>query len=111
MATPETVTQETNPNEAQVELDTPISRGETTISHLTLRKPSAGELRGVSLAELLQLDVTAVRKVLPRISNPTLTDQEIGRMDPADLLDVAAKVAGFLLKKAQREEISASLNA
>ncbi len=37
-----------------VALDTPIKRGNGLITEVTLRKPSAGELRGVSLAELLQ---------------------------------------------------------
>lgn len=100
-----------NPNEETVELDTPIVRGETTITSVTLRKPMAGELRGVSLADLLQLDVLALRKVLPRISTPALTDHEIGRMDPADLLDAGSKVASFLLKKAAKAEIDASLTA
>ncbi len=53
--------------------DTPIVRGEQTITHVTLAKPSAGALRGTSLAALVNLDVDALRKVLPRISTPTLT--------------------------------------
>ncbi|TBU78172.1 phage tail assembly protein [Phytopseudomonas daroniae] len=100
-----------NPNEEIVELDTPIVRGETTITTVTLRKPMAGELRGVALADLAQVDVLALRKVLPRITTPALTDHEIGRLDPADLLDLGVKVANFLLKKAQRAEINASLTA
>ncbi|MEA1606144.1 phage tail assembly protein [Pseudomonas spirodelae] len=87
-----------------VVLDEPIKRGDTTITQLELRKPMSGELRGVSLSDLLNLDVNALRKVLPRITTPTLTDIEVGRMDPADLLDAGAKVAGFLLKKSAKAE-------
>ncbi len=43
---------EKNPNEETVELDTPIVRGEQSITSLTLRKPMAGELRGVKLNDL-----------------------------------------------------------
>lgn len=86
-----------------VELDQPIVRGNTTITEVELRKPMSGELRGVALTDLLNLDVDALRKVLPRITTPTLTDIEVGRMDPADLLDAGAKVAGFLLKKSAKE--------
>lgn len=100
-----------DPNTATVTLDTPVVRGETTISSLTVRKPMAGELRGVSLVDLAQMDVLALRKVLPRITTPALTDHEIGRLDPADLLDLGSTVGTFLLKKAQREEINASLTA
>lgn len=89
-----------------VELDTPIKRGEQKITSIELRKPQSGELRGVHLGELLQLDVNSLIKVLPRISIPTLTEPEVAAMDPADLLAVGTKVAGFLLQKAARTEAS-----
>jgi len=91
-----------------VVLDQPITRGETTIAQITLRKPNAGELRGVSLAELLQLDVAAIMRVTPRISIPSLTESEVRGMDPADLVDVGGKIASFLLKKSVRAELSPS---
>lgn len=91
-----------------VVLDQPIVRGSTTIAQITLRKPNAGELRGVSLAELLQLDVAAIMRVTPRISIPSLTEAEVRTMDPADLVDVGGKIAGFLLKKSVRAELSPS---
>lgn len=92
-----------NPNEEVVELDTPIVRGEQSITSLTLRKPMSGELRGVALAELMQMDVSALRKILPRITTPTLSDIEVGRMDPADLVQCGVAVAGFLLQKRFKE--------
>ncbi|MNJ79387.1 Phage tail protein E [compost metagenome] len=49
------------------------------------------------------MDVLSLRKVLPRITTPTLTDIEIGRMDPADLLQCGVVVGSFLLKKSDRE--------
>lgn len=94
-----------NPNEATIELDTPIVRGNQQITEIVLRKPRSGELRGVALVDLLQMDVLALRKVLPRITTPSLTDHEIGNMDPADLVDCAGKVAAFLLKKSAREAV------
>lgn len=98
-----------NPNEETVTLDTPIVRGETTIETLAIRKPMAGELRGVSLVELMQMDVLALRKVLPRITTPSLTDIEVGRMDPADLVQCGVAVTGFLLTKSAKQ--AASLEA
>lgn len=82
-----------------VELDTPIQRGEQTFTQLELRKPAAGELRGVSLADLLQMNVDALTTVVPRISQPSLTAQEVGQMDPADLVQIGGAVAGFLLTR------------
>ena len=87
-----------------VVLDEPIVRGTTTITQVELRKPMSGELRGVTLSDLLNLDVNALRKVLPRITTPTLTDIEVGRMDPADLLEIGGKVASFLLRKSVKAE-------
>lgn len=91
---------------ATVQLDTPIKRGEQVIESLELRKPVAGELRGVSLTMLLQMDVDALCTVLPRITTPTLTTADVRSMDPADLVQVGGEVAGFLLQKALRPEAS-----
>ncbi|MDT3735550.1 MAG: phage tail assembly protein [Denitratisoma sp.] len=83
-----------------IALDTPIARGETTIASVTIRKPKAGELRGVTLTDLLQMDVTALTRVLPRITEPTLTEAEVANLDPADLTQMGTAVAGFLLPRA-----------
>jgi len=37
--------------------------------------------------------------VLPRVTNPALTVQEINEMDPADLLSLSVEVITFLLPK------------
>ena|SRR5690606_8847464 len=95
-----------NPNQEIVPLDSPIQRGEQTINEVLVRKPMAGELRGVSLQDLIQMDVLALRKVLPRITIPSLTDHEIGRMDPADLTQLGVAVTGFLVQKRFKEEAS-----
>lgn len=90
----------------KITLDTPIKRGDTAITEIDLRKPLSGELRGCSLTELLQLDVSALIRLLPRVTQPALTEAEIGRMDPADLLQLGAKVSAFLLQTASRPDAS-----
>ncbi|EPL07404.1 phage tail assembly protein [Pseudomonas sp. FP1911] len=89
-----------------VTLDTPIRRGTTSIESITLRKPNSGELRGVSLVELLQMDVGSLIKVLPRISSPSITAVEVAGMDPADLLALSSKISGFLLQKSAMTDAS-----
>jgi hypothetical protein len=59
-----------------VTLDYPIKRGDTEVKEITLRKPLAGQLRGIKLGELLNLDVGSVQMILPRISTPTLLPHE-----------------------------------
>ena len=95
----ETNTTATAAEDNTITLDTPIRRGETVIDKITLRKPRSGELRGVSLTDLLQMDVNALCMVLPRISSPMVLKQEAGDLDPADLVQIGTKVAAFLLTK------------
>lgn len=82
------------------DLDTPLVRGKQSITRVTLRKPTSGELRGTSLSDLVNLDVAALQKVLPRISSPTLTDADVARMDPADLVQLGGIFSGFLMPTA-----------
>lgn len=92
----------TSQNTETVQLDTPIQRSAGAVETIVVRKPNAGALRGISLAELLQLNVSALVTVLPRVTEPTLLKQEVEAMDPADLVALGTAVAGFLLPKAQR---------
>ncbi|QFG28485.1 phage tail assembly protein [Pseudomonas umsongensis] len=101
-----TAPEETKHDENTVQLDTPIQRGKQLIETVTLRKPCAGELRGIHLAELLNLDVNSLIKVIPRISSPGITAPEAAGMDPADLLAIGGKVVGFLLQKQAKTDAS-----
>ncbi|WP_337186706.1 phage tail assembly protein [Phenylobacterium sp.] len=89
-------------NPGVVLLEQPISRGEQVIGMLALRKPKAGELRGLSLSDLLNCDVSAIIKVLPRVSSPPITEAEADDMDPADLTACGSEIVGFLLPKGVR---------
>lgn len=88
------------PTNVTIALDTPIVRGQQTITEVTLRRPLSGDLRGLALADLVQLNVTALGKLLPRISTPTLTEADVARIDPADLLALGGEIAGFFFRKA-----------
>jgi len=79
-----------------ITLQTPIKRGEQEISSLTLIKPNAGTLRGLSLAAVANAEVDALIKVLPRITSPSLTEHEVVSLDLADMVALAGKVVGFL---------------
>ncbi|NVM80058.1 hypothetical protein FHW83_005903 [Duganella sp. SG902] len=89
-----------------ITLDTPLQRGEQTITEITLAKPNAGTLRGTTLQDLVALDVNALSKVLPRISTPTLTEQDVHRLDPADLVQLGMAFAGFLAPKAALAQLA-----
>ncbi|NUL36880.1 phage tail assembly protein [Kosakonia sacchari] len=83
-------------NENVITLENPIKRGEQVIDQITLMKPNAGTLRGVSLASVANSDVDALIKVLPRVTAPSLTEQEVAALELPDLVALAGKVIGFL---------------
>lgn len=83
-------------NENTVTLDTPIQRGETTITNVQVIKPNAGALRGVGLAAIANADVDALLVVLPRVTVLNLTKEECARLELPDLVALAGKVVGFL---------------
>lgn len=87
-----------------ITLDTPIERKGDKVETVTLRKPRAGELRGLSLTDVLQMDVNALGKLLPRITSPMISEAEVQAMDPADLVQLGGEVAGFLVPKRLKTE-------
>jgi len=92
-----------------VTLCEPIKRGETRITTLTLRKPQAGELRGITLQELINTDIAAILKVVPRISDPVLTPHECDGLDPADLAEIGGRIRSFFMTSAERELLQAMI--
>jgi hypothetical protein len=82
-----------------IELESPIQRGSSIVSSITLRKPDAGALRGLVLSDLLRMDAGAVADLLPRITEPPLLPHEIARMDAADLMSCAVEISNFLLPR------------
>lgn len=98
--------QPTGPQMATVTLDAPINSGDITIDQVKIRKPQAGELRGLSLSALLNLDYAALENLLPRITIPTLTKAQIMAMDPSDFTQLGSEVMDFLLPKGAKAALS-----
>lgn len=99
------------PAPGAITLETPIPRGDTPITAITLRKPAAGELRGIALADLLRLDVAALITVLPRITSPTLTVHDVQQLDLVDLTALGTEVLGFFMSKADKANLPPSPTA
>ncbi|ATI81453.1 phage tail assembly protein [Sphingobium yanoikuyae] len=89
-----------------VTLDTPVMRGEQTIASLQVRKPHGGELRGLSLSALLNLEYVALETLLTRVTIPPLIKQEVASLDPSDLIQLGSEIMDFLLPKAAKEALS-----
>lgn len=86
-----------------VTLDVPLMIGEQKIETVQVRKPASGELRGLTMMALSQLDYAALETLLPRITTPRLSKQDIGNLDPADFMQLGGEVMDFLLPKSAKE--------
>lgn len=62
---------------------------------VTLRKPMAGELRGLNMLDLVRMDVSAIGTVLPRISDPMIGQEDFSTLESENLMELAGEVAGF----------------
>lgn len=100
-----------DPNLETVTLDTPIVRGDTVISQITIHKPKAGSLRGLSLTDVLKLEFDAIAKLVPRVASPVLVEHDLADMDLADFTKVATAVVGFFASPAERAKAKANLES
>lgn len=96
-----------NPNEETVILEQPIQSGSTTITEVKIRKPNVRALSGVSLQAIYQHDVNALVKVLPRVTTPALTPQQVYELDPVDFANLGGHLVTFLYPKEMQQAIKA----
>lgn len=81
-----------------VKLRIPITmpKGEK-VADLLLRRPTAGDLRGIRLAGLSDMDVDLVLTVAERCSIRQLPPGALRMLDPADLLRLGKAVSDFFV--------------
>ncbi|GKS93223.1 phage tail assembly protein [Acidovorax sp. SUPP2825] len=91
---------------AEVPMQTPIKRKGETITTLQIMRPRTGDLRGLLLADVVNMKTDAIATLLPRITVPTLIKSEVDEMDPADLVSCGVEVVSFLVPKATMESLS-----
>lgn len=81
-----------------VQLTSHLIRGETEVNEITLREPKSGELRGLKLVALMEMDVNSMRIILPRITQPALTKSEAESLNMHDLMNIGMEIVGFFEK-------------
>jgi hypothetical protein len=86
-----------------IDLDTPIKRGETEINQLVLRRPQAGELRGLHMSQVLAMSTDALFTLIPRIASPALIPQELNHLDPGDLIQIGYAILGLIAPKSMQQ--------
>lgn len=84
-----------------VKLNSPLIRGDQTISTVTLRKPKFSELKvlGMPLVTLLQATPATALQLIPIISEPTIyqADFDNDKIEFEDYVALQSAVLGFLL--------------
>jgi hypothetical protein len=106
----ETAQHSTVPNDSPAQrsftTEAPIMLGDKELiakgTRIHVRKPGSGELRGLQLQSLFQLDVLQLESLAPRITTPMI--HKGATMDPADLMQFGAEVLDFLLPQAAKPD-------
>lgn len=79
------------------------------VTEVKLRKPSVGELRGLSMKNIMEMHVNEMLEIIPRISMPPLLKAEVEEMDPADFIRLADAVFTFFIPPEQLEVIQTAM--
>lgn len=81
-----------------VDLPEPIESkdGKVTTAMYKVRKPKAGDLRGLKTFDLLQMDITAYRTLMPRIC-PEITAASFDDLSSPNLVAIQIKVSDFFI--------------
>ncbi|BFM36231.1 phage tail assembly protein [Acinetobacter towneri] len=83
-------------NTKNIPLDFGFQRGENKVTEITLVKPNTGHCRGLSLKDVLSFEINALAVLLPRITLPAMTAQEVYSLELMDTLKIAEGITGFL---------------
>jgi len=92
----------------EVKLSKPIKRGEQEIASVKVRSPGTGEMRGLSMFDVVKLDVDALIELLPRITMPPLLKEEVETLPLSDFFALSTEVANFLLPPEARPDSHAA---
>lgn len=86
-----------------ITLSKPVGTGDDAITALRLREPSTAELRGLKLTDVLQMDVTAMIRLIPRVASPYLGEDQVAALPPRDFMRLAGEVVGFFIDEDERK--------
>ncbi|MCB2048560.1 MAG: phage tail assembly protein [Novosphingobium sp.] len=87
---------------AKVPLEQSIARAGGDIAEVSVRRPDPGELEGLSLRDVIDMEAGSMRRLLARITEPALLPGELATMNPADFTALSGEAANFLLPRGVR---------
>ena len=75
-----------------ITLDHGFKQGDAIITELTLHKPNTGHCRGLNLKDVLSFDINALATLLPRITSPAMSAQNVYELELMDTLKFAEEI-------------------
>ena len=78
-----------------VQLTTPVEIDGKKVKTVRLRKPTVGDLRGLKASDVMQSDVNTMITLLPRITQPPMTPDQIAALEVADFMQMCGQVVVF----------------
>ncbi|MEI7214260.1 phage tail assembly protein [Pectobacterium versatile] len=90
-------------------LQNPITRKGGDVKEVTITGAlkQAGSLRGLKVYDVMTSDVDSLLTLLPRVTSPALTKEELTRMDTWDFCQLSNAVATFLQPSSLANETGA----
>lgn len=80
----------------KIPLTKPIARGEEKITEIVLRDfDGAGDLRGIKLQAVHEMDVDTILVLVKRLSLTPLAPDELNRISAPDLLSITGAISDF----------------
>ncbi len=80
----------------KVKLPYPFKRDDVTVEEVEVRKPFAGELRGLSLTDVVEMKFDAHMVLIPRVTS--IDEREVLNLEPANLTMLMTSITGFFVK-------------
>ncbi|MCZ4281694.1 phage tail assembly protein [Kiloniella laminariae] len=81
----------------KIELKDPIAWGDKKLTEISFRAPCAGDLRGVSISGIAQMEVEHLLKLLPRIAIENITAAQLETLSARDTTRLFHGVQGFFV--------------
>lgn len=94
---------------SKVTLQTPIERKDGPVTEVVVTRPGVGQLRGLAMTDIVRMDVNALVKLLPRVTQPPLLPDEVAALDPADFMELGGALVGFFMSQASLKALQSDM--
>ena len=82
---------------SKVTFKDPIPYGDNPLKEITLRPPTAGDLRGVNIDGIGSMRVEELMTLVPRISTPAVTAAQLNELSARDVTKLFHSVQPFFI--------------